>query len=63
MDSQIDGELVTRKDRLVTLFSSSLGSTVPKEKDEITIEGSTYKIQRVSRDPAGVVYRLTARRG
>ena len=62
-ESQIDGSLVTRKDRLVTLFASSLGSTVPKERDEVTIEGDTYKIQRVSRDPAGIVYRLTVRRG
>ena len=62
-ESQIDGTLITRNDRLVTLTASSLGTRVPREKDEVTVEGSTYQIRRVTRDPAGAVYRLTVRRG
>lgn len=62
-EHQIDGALVTRQDRLVVLFASSLGTTVPKERDEVTIEGDTYKIHRVTRDPASAEYQLTVRLG
>lgn len=43
--------------RRVGIIGASLPSgTVPEPGDEITIEGETYKILRVLRDPAAALY-------
>lgn len=62
-DSQIDGTIVRKGDRKVTLFGASiLPPVAPKTNDKVTIEGDTYDVQKiVSRDPAGATYELQVR--
>lgn len=62
-ESQIDGQIVTRQDRMVVLFASTLGTTVPKERDEVTVDGATYKVHKVKRPPSAAEYHLTVRKG
>jgi hypothetical protein len=60
-DSEIDGRKILRTDRRVVIFASSLGATIPKKDDKVTIGGTEYRIHAVNRDPAGATYHLQAR--
>ncbi len=61
-DSQIDGTIIRKGDRKVTLLGASIKPPVaPKTNDQVTIEGDTYDVQEVTRDPAGATYELQAR--
>lgn len=52
------GEVVQDATNLVTLIGKSFsnGAAVPEEGDLVAIEGGTYTILRVKRDPAAAVY-------
>lgn len=60
---EIDGELVHVRDRKVVLLGKTIsnGAVVPTPGDRVTIEGATYDVIRVDRDPAGATYALQAR--
>ena len=62
-DSEIDGTIIRKGDRKVTLFGGSIQPAVaPKTNDQVSIEGDTYDVQRISsRDPAGATYVLQVR--
>ncbi len=61
-DAQIDGTLIAAGDRKVLLLGASIaGAAVPMPGDRVTIEGATYNVRRVERDPAGATYSLTVR--
>lgn len=62
---EIDGTRITRKDRRISLFGSSIQSgAVPEPGDRITISGDTYTIvdEGVSTDAAKAVYVAQARK-
>lgn len=61
IDSQnrksIGGTLVEDGDIVVVLIGDSISpAVVPKGQDKITIEGSTYRIKGLDRDPAAATY-------
>lgn len=59
----IDGTLIIATDLKVTLLGASLpAGIVPTDGDSVTIEGATYSIVHVDRDPASAVYELVARK-
>lgn len=61
-DNQIDGTLVKKGDRRITLIANTFaGLPVPKSNDKIEIENATYTIQRVKRDPAAATYTCQSR--
>lgn len=61
-DDQIDGTRIKKSDRIVTLFGATIeNQKVPVADWKIQIEGSTYLIVRVKRDPAGATYECQAR--
>lgn len=61
-DSEIDGTIVRKGDRKVTLLGASITPSVaPKTNDQVSIEGDTYDVQEVTRDPAGATYELQVR--
>lgn len=61
-DKRIDGTIVQKGDRLITLIGDSIASSVvPSVNDSITIEGQAYTIIRVKRDPAAAVYECQSR--
>lgn len=61
-DSQIDGTIIKKGDRKVTLLGATIAPAVaPKTNDKVTIEGDTYDVQNVERDPAGATYELQVR--
>lgn len=61
-NSKIDGTRVQANDREVLLLGASIaGNKVPEADDEITIEGKTYTIIRVARDPAAATYTCQVR--
>ena len=49
-------------DRVVLLLGGSLGSSVPKVGDQITIEGVTSRVIDVERDPAAATYACLTRK-
>jgi hypothetical protein len=56
-DGKIDGTLVKRGDRKATLMGATLAAgVVPMPNDEVTVEGRTYVVVAVFRDPAGATY-------
>lgn len=58
-DNQIDGTIILRSDRKVTILGATVsGRIAPEPNDDLTIEGTTYKIvpDGVSRDPAAATY-------
>jgi hypothetical protein len=59
----IDGDLVKVGDRKVTLLGDTIsrGSVVPSANDKVTIEGRTYSVVAVTRDPDAATYTLQAR--
>jgi len=59
---EMDGTLVLMGDRRVLLLGASLPTAiVPKPGDRITIEGSTFDVNRVVRDPAAASYTCQVR--
>lgn len=64
-ERQIDGAEVRRGDRRVLIVGNSLsaGSVIPEQGDKITIEGATYEIVRIERDPAAATYTCQVRGG
>lgn len=67
VDSQatknLKGTLATDGTKVIVLIGDSInsGNTVPKTKDHVTIEGATYSIEKIDRDPAAATYTLQAR--
>lgn len=60
--SERDGTIVQRGDRVVTLIGDSIaGLAVPAPNDKVTIEGATYFVVSVERDPAAATYVLQVR--
>lgn len=63
-DGQMQGSLVQVGDRIVLILGDSLPSgIVPQTGDQVTIEGSTFDIIRVARDPAAASYTCQVRGG
>ena len=61
-DDQIDGTIIRKGDRKVTLLGDTISPSVaPKTNDQVIIEGDTYDVQNVDRDPAGATYELQSR--
>lgn len=60
----IDGTLVDDGTETILLIGDSIngGATVPKLDDTITIEGKTYTIKVIDRDPAAATYTCVVRR-
>lgn len=62
-ESEIDGEIIKRGDRIVVLIGDSIsGGAVPQANDTVAIEGGTYRVVAVDRDPAKATYECQARR-
>ena len=60
---QVDGTIVKRDDVKVVLIADSFASTInPKAGDKITVEGNTYRIISVERDPASATYTCHSRK-
>lgn len=56
-DSQKDNTLIQKTDRKVILIANTFEERpVPKTADKITIEGTTYNVVKVKRDPAAATY-------
>lgn len=61
-DSQIDGTVVKQGDRRVLILGRSLpNGIVPSTNDSVTIEGATYTVVGVDRDPAAASYTCRVR--
>ena len=59
---QYDNELILQGDRKITLLGASIaGAQVPSIADKVTIEGTTWNIVGVVRDPAAATYECQAR--
>jgi len=59
----LEGSLIRDGLEKVVLVGDSIsgGSVVPDVNDRVTIEGTTYRIEGVARDPAAATYTLSAR--
>lgn len=56
-DRQINGTLIVQGDKQVLLLGSTIASSqIPVAGDKVTIEGRTYNIIKVTRDPAAATY-------
>lgn len=54
----MDGTLVEQEGERITLLGNSM-SVVPEQGDEVTMEGTRYKVTKVfKRDPASATYEL-----
>lgn len=64
-ERQIDGTTVKRGDRRVVIIGNSLssGSVIPAVGDQVTIEGATYEVVNIMRDPAAATYTCQVRGG
>lgn len=61
-DRQIDGTNVLIGDRKITLLGDSIaGLTIPEPGDRVTIEGQTWTIVDVDRDPDAATYECQSR--
>lgn len=60
---QINGFLIQAGDRKVLLVGKSIagGTVEPKPSDRVTIEGRTYSVVGVTRDPAAATYECHVR--
>lgn len=66
IDSQnresVGGTLIEDGDIVIGLIGDSIAdAAVPKGEDKITIEGSTYRIKGIDRDPAAAMYTCLSR--
>jgi hypothetical protein len=57
----IDGSTILSTDVRIMVLASSLASYVPFVGQSITVDGTTYSIIHVARDPAHALYDLQAR--
>lgn len=58
----IDGTTIRAEDRKVSLLGASIaGKKIPVQGDRVTIEGTTYRVIAVSRDPDAAAYELQSR--
>jgi len=68
IDSQqvrdVNGTLVDDGTKLIILIGDTIngGATAPGTADKITIEGDTYNIEAIDRDPAAATYSCTCRK-
>lgn len=61
-DRFVDGTVVQRGDRLVTLIGDSVADgAIPRVGDQITIEGVLHTVINVKRDPAAATYACQSR--
>ena len=61
-DFQIDGTIIQRGDRIALLIGDTIASSqVPEPGDKITVEGATYNVVNVKRDPAAATYECQVR--
>lgn len=61
---QIDGTLIKAGDRKVLFIAESMSPVlVPEAGDRVTVEGATYFIVSVGRDPAVATYACQVRTG
>lgn len=60
-ESQIDGSLIQQGDKQILILGQPLGDVVPKPSDRVTIEGRSYSLIRVERDPAVATYTAQGR--
>jgi hypothetical protein len=59
----VDGTTIRQEDRKVSLLGASIaGGQVPAQGDKVTIEGATYRVLAVARDPDGAVYTCQGRK-
>lgn len=60
---QIASGLVKAQDKKVVLIGKSIssGTVSPTPGDQVTIEGATYEVVAVERDPAGATFTVQAR--
>lgn len=62
-DGQVDGTLIMLGDRKILLLGKSLPDTVdPLPGDLIAIEGASWRVIAVKRDPAGATFECQVRR-
>lgn len=61
--AQVNGTTILMTDRKVMLIGDSIqgGAVKPEANDKVTIEGATYTIIRVKRDPAAATYTCQVR--
>ena len=58
----IDGTIIQRGDRMVTILGASLPSgVIPRANNKTIIENETKTIIHVDRDPAGATYKCQVR--
>ncbi len=57
---KLGGTLVDAGDIVIVLVGDSIdsGNTAPTVKDKVTIEGTTYRVRALERDPAKALYNL-----
>lgn len=61
-DSQIDGTIIKKGDRMILMLGDTLPTgRIPEPNDEAEIEGSRFKIVAVDRDPDAASYVCQAR--
>lgn len=60
---RVDGTVIQFGDRMVILVANSIssGTVEPVGQDQVIIEGDTYRIVNVERDPAAATYTCQAR--
>lgn len=57
----IDGTLVTDGAENIVLIGDSIVGAVPEIGDRVTIEGRTFVVEQLDRDPAAAVYTLSCK--
>lgn len=59
----LKGTLIPAGMKLITLIGDTInsGATAVGEGDQITIEGSTYEVEKIDRDPAAATYTCICR--
>lgn len=56
-EREIDGTLVQQGDRKVLILAATLTpAVVPEVGDRVSLEGDTFEVKRVSRDPAAATF-------
>lgn len=60
----VSAGMVQMQDKRITLLGATIsnGTVAPAPGDDVTIEGATYAVVRVKRDPAGATFELQSRR-
>lgn len=59
---QIDGTIIKQGDRRIVILAGTIApAAVPVPNDKLTVEGRTYRIVDVRRDPVAATYECQAR--